>query len=128
MLTLLRNLPQEQRTVLEYRFFGDLSVKETAARMKIPVGSVKSSTFYGLKKLRQGLEIPSAKENFNTSKGEFMMNCEEAQIYLFQYSRRQATRRQKNNRKGAFEGLSALPKRSNRLGKADSTSAGGETG
>lgn len=86
MLTLLRNLPQEQRTVLEYRFFGDLSVKETAARMKIPVGSVKSSTFYGLKKLRQGLEIPSAKENFNTSKGEFMMNCEEAQIYLFQYA------------------------------------------
>lgn len=92
VLTLLRNLPPEQRTVLTCRFWGDLSVKETAARMGIPKGSVKSSTFYGLEKLRQGIGfpkkagVPSPKENRKIIKGALKMNCNEAQLYLFQYA------------------------------------------
>lgn len=48
----LGDLPAEQRTVLELAYFADLSASEIAARLNVPVGTVKSRTAAALGKLR----------------------------------------------------------------------------
>jgi RNA polymerase sigma-70 factor (ECF subfamily) len=48
----LGDLPPEQRTVLELAYFADLSASEIAARLNVPVGTVKSRTAAALGKLR----------------------------------------------------------------------------
>jgi RNA polymerase sigma-70 factor (ECF subfamily) len=56
LLEALGALPRQQRDVIALRFLADLSVDDTAAVLRIPVGTVKSATSRGLSLLRQALE------------------------------------------------------------------------
>lgn len=49
----LRDLPTEQRTVLELTLLHDLTQAETAARLEVPLGTVKSRHRRGLVALRE---------------------------------------------------------------------------
>ncbi len=57
----LARLSFEQREVLSLRFGQELSVKETAAILAMPAGTVKSRTFSALRLLRTCLEPTSRK-------------------------------------------------------------------
>jgi RNA polymerase sigma-70 factor, ECF subfamily len=48
----LRELPENQRSVLELAYFGGLSSSQIAERLQIPAGTVKSRTAAALRKLR----------------------------------------------------------------------------
>ena len=50
--TALKQLPKEQHLVLELAYFGGLSKSEIAAKLNISIGTVKTRTRLGLKKLR----------------------------------------------------------------------------
>jgi RNA polymerase sigma-70 factor, ECF subfamily len=50
-------LPAEQRAVLELAYFEGLSGSEIAARLAVPIGTVKSRTAAALTKLRAGLMV-----------------------------------------------------------------------
>lgn len=52
----LRSLSNKHREVLELHFDEDLSQPQIAARMGIPLGTVKTRTLYGLKALKLELE------------------------------------------------------------------------
>lgn len=52
----LRELAIEYREVLTLRFFGGHSYDEIAQIMEIPVGTVKSRIFYGIKSCREKLK------------------------------------------------------------------------
>jgi RNA polymerase sigma-70 factor, ECF subfamily len=54
----LLRLTAEQRAVLVSLYYGDLSVAQTAARLGIPPGTVRSRAFYALRSLRQLLDQP----------------------------------------------------------------------
>lgn len=56
----LAELPAEQRIVLELGYYEGLSSSEIAARVEIPVGTVKSRVAAALAKLRAGLNSPRA--------------------------------------------------------------------
>ena len=56
LLKALARLSFEQREVLSLRFGQELSVKETAGVLDVPVGTVKSRTFSALRLLRSYLE------------------------------------------------------------------------
>ena len=51
----LDQLPAEQREVLELAFYEGLSQTEIAARAALPLGTVKTRTLLGMKKLRNAL-------------------------------------------------------------------------
>jgi RNA polymerase sigma-70 factor (ECF subfamily) len=51
----LQGLPLEYREVLTLRFFGEHSYEEIAQIMEIPIGTVKSRIFYGIKGCREKL-------------------------------------------------------------------------
>lgn len=51
----LSALPDEQRLVLELGYFEGLSSSEIAARLEVPIGTVKSRVAAALAKLRAGL-------------------------------------------------------------------------
>lgn len=53
----LAELPAEQRAVLELGYYEGLSSSEIAARVAVPIGTVKSRVAAGLAKLRAGLDI-----------------------------------------------------------------------
>jgi RNA polymerase sigma-70 factor (ECF subfamily) len=55
--TALAELGQDQRRVLELAYFEGLSCTEIAARIAIPVGTVKSRLAAGLDRLRSGLVV-----------------------------------------------------------------------
>jgi len=52
----LAGLPAEQRAVLDLAFIGGLTQPEIAARLAIPVGTVKSRVRLGMQKMRAALE------------------------------------------------------------------------
>jgi RNA polymerase sigma factor (sigma-70 family) len=47
----LEVLPDEQRSVLELAYFGDLTQAEIASRLHVPLGTVKARMFRGLRRL-----------------------------------------------------------------------------
>jgi RNA polymerase sigma-70 factor (ECF subfamily) len=59
MLTLrkvLGQVPAEQRTAIQLAYFGGLTYVETAERLRLPVGTLKSRIRIGLKSMRNLLE------------------------------------------------------------------------
>lgn len=54
----LAELPADQRAVLELGYFEGLSSSEIAARLAVPIGTVKSRVAAAIGKLRAGLEAP----------------------------------------------------------------------
>jgi RNA polymerase sigma-70 factor (ECF subfamily) len=53
MLTAMRALPAKQREVLAHAYYGELSHAEIAARLGLPLGTVKSRACLGLRRLRE---------------------------------------------------------------------------
>ena len=51
----MRNLPDEQRQVLEMAFFEGMTQSEISTRAGIPLGTVKTRTLLAMKKLRKAL-------------------------------------------------------------------------
>jgi RNA polymerase sigma factor (sigma-70 family) len=51
----LSRLPNEQRKVLTLAYFGGYSQSEIAARLELPLGTVKARTFRGLRRLAASL-------------------------------------------------------------------------
>jgi RNA polymerase sigma factor (sigma-70 family) len=54
--TALRSLPEDQRAVLEMMYFDGLSQSQIAQRNGLPLGTVKSRTLLGMRRLRSALE------------------------------------------------------------------------
>ncbi len=52
----LRSLSSKHRDILELHFDGDLTQPQVAQRLGIPLGTVKTRTYYGLKALKLELE------------------------------------------------------------------------
>jgi RNA polymerase sigma-70 factor (ECF subfamily) len=52
ILTALSALPAKQREVLTHAYYGEMSHAEIAARLGVPLGTVKSRTSLGLRRLR----------------------------------------------------------------------------
>ena len=59
----LCGLPDEQRTAVELSYFADLTQTEIAARLSVPLGTVKSRVRLGLRKLAARLEPSFAMRN-----------------------------------------------------------------
>jgi RNA polymerase sigma-70 factor (ECF subfamily) len=53
--TALEGLPDEQRQVIELMYFGGLSQTAIAGRLDLPLGTVKSRTLLGMRRLRRAL-------------------------------------------------------------------------
>jgi len=51
----LKDLPQEQREVLELAYYGGMTQKQVAERTGLPIGTVKSRTLAAMKRLRATL-------------------------------------------------------------------------
>lgn len=63
LLDALRDLNEEQRLVLVMRYFGEMSVAETAARMNKEEGAVKALTFRALANVRKAFNRRAAHAN-----------------------------------------------------------------
>ena len=59
MMKQLRRLPPEHRTILVEVFYRGSTTKEAADELKIPHGTAKSRLHYGLRHLREGMEVSS---------------------------------------------------------------------
>ncbi|MFD3617355.1 sigma-70 family RNA polymerase sigma factor [Streptomyces sp. NPDC058676] len=59
----LTRLPRHQREVLCMAFYEDLTQAEIAERTGVPLGTVKSHTRRGLRRLREGIERGRADDN-----------------------------------------------------------------
>jgi RNA polymerase sigma-70 factor (ECF subfamily) len=53
--TALEGLPDEQRQVIELMYFGGLSQTAIAGRLDLPLGTVKSRTLLGMRRMRAAL-------------------------------------------------------------------------
>jgi RNA polymerase sigma-70 factor (ECF subfamily) len=52
----LRRLPDAHRRALEATYLSDQTVAQAARRLDVPVGTVKSRVFYGLRMLRSAMD------------------------------------------------------------------------
>jgi RNA polymerase sigma factor (sigma-70 family) len=60
--TAVSSLPRRQRTALILRYFADLSVRDVAAAMECPEGTVKTLTRKAIASMRQSLPLHELKE------------------------------------------------------------------
>ncbi|HLI70493.1 MAG TPA: sigma-70 family RNA polymerase sigma factor [Ktedonobacteraceae bacterium] len=58
---LLKQLPATYRTVINLYYFADLSYQEIADLLHMPMGSVKSYLYRGIRRLRKVLELSQAR-------------------------------------------------------------------
>ena len=58
----LAGLPRRQRSVLILRFYADLSVRDVAAALDMPEGTVKTLTHRAMKALRTTMDLVDLKE------------------------------------------------------------------
>jgi RNA polymerase sigma factor (sigma-70 family) len=79
----IASLPEAQRSTVYYRFVRDYSVSEVADLTHQPVGSVKSKSHYGLRKVRKMLS------DYITTEVETVMDCRAAYVFLYQYAKGQ---------------------------------------
>jgi RNA polymerase sigma-70 factor, ECF subfamily len=56
----LAGLPHQHREALEATYLSDQTAAQAARRLGIPVGTVKSRVFYGLRMLRSTMPSPAA--------------------------------------------------------------------
>jgi len=56
MRALLEQLPEAEAALLRLRFYGELTQSEIAAREDIPLGTVKTRMFNGLRRLREMID------------------------------------------------------------------------
>jgi RNA polymerase sigma-70 factor (ECF subfamily) len=59
MSRLVRKLPPDQQIVVALRYWRDLSIEQTAERLQVPVGTVKSRLYYAIRTLRSELDAQS---------------------------------------------------------------------
>jgi RNA polymerase sigma-70 factor (ECF subfamily) len=52
----LASLPETQRVVLELLYLQDLTQRQVADRVGVPLGTVKTRAFYGLRALKEALQ------------------------------------------------------------------------
>ena len=52
----LTTLSPEHRAVIDELYFGDSTISEAAARLRVPEGTIKSRAYYGLRALRAACE------------------------------------------------------------------------
>ncbi len=83
VLKVIGTLPEPQREVLSLRYLKELTVEETAKALEIPIGSVKSRTYYALAAVRRAMGI-NEKENIT-------MTCREAYKFLYVHAKNQLT-------------------------------------
>jgi RNA polymerase sigma factor, sigma-70 family len=79
----LANISEAQRRVFFCRQFDGLSVAETSRKLGIPQGTVKSATYYSIKKIRDafGITVPDKNER------GISMSCKEIYPLLFMYAK-----------------------------------------
>lgn len=70
LIAAVRQLPLGQRQVLALRFLEDLSEQETAATLRVSVGTVKSRTARGLEALRHVLNVDPSTSGSNGRRHE----------------------------------------------------------
>ena len=58
--TAMRILPRPQREAIELAYYGELSQREIAERLRVPVGTIKARTARGLRRVRQTLTAARA--------------------------------------------------------------------
>jgi RNA polymerase sigma-70 factor (ECF subfamily) len=56
VLEALRDLNEQQRTVIQLMYYLECSVAQAAEHLGIPSGTVKSRAFYAMRALRKALE------------------------------------------------------------------------
>lgn len=83
IVLIIKRMPESQRKIINYRFFEGFTIEETAKVMKIPQGTVKSTTYYALNDIRKHFGIAATKND----KGEFIMDCKDIYKYLFMYAK-----------------------------------------
>ena len=57
VLQSLNKLSDQQREIVILRFYQDLQLKEIAATLEIPIGTVKSKLFHALRKLKESMAL-----------------------------------------------------------------------
>jgi len=81
ILAVVAKMSAIEQSVFHYRFMMDYSTAETAEILHIPLGSIKSKTFYIKRKLQNEFKIGTINERKN------IMNCKDIELNLFGYAR-----------------------------------------
>lgn len=80
LLEIINNLPENQRNIVYYRFVEGLSVNAVADMLKLPPGTIKSGSHYGINRLKTELK------NY-LIEGDYIMECRKTYEYLYQYAK-----------------------------------------